>query len=1132
MKRNNKLEKNQQTSYFQKGRSYRYTCSGAGVSTDHSSKIQALLPGTRLHFLRYGYFDKHSEVDVGFHIDGPETGNNYSVNELDVSNGDMQSTDNFYVARTTLNEGFIYLLNESDTDDFHELAVNCCGGMSRVFWGNVGTLKRDGDYSDTRKSIVENIDYMLVDPKKKMWIAYSPVQWSIDFCNEIISNSDKRSEHMMLVDCAGIKKGEETASEHVLPFSEIKFVHYKSHPNHNRLEKEVKLINYGENTEDAKDDNKIYEDMFITFHDPIGAANDIADLLSIEVLRQKAILEAIQSGRKEDEVLNRMLRGEVGKTVTSEEEQIGAMANLALTQYKLIYDDNQMINDYDGGDIGHGGGVYKPKLLKILGVEKRKKLREKIRKFQNDLGGVLEKDYFKNAYYVHEHGSKFNLIDGKKSAIRFYKLLAIKPHLQDKAFDLLKDEEIDNKWDDLIIESLQEEESIYPVYNVLNKIVDLDEDNINDGKKVSLSEKLAMFIQESLETYAQFAMEDLVSTSDVPNDGIDDGISSEEATKEGIDLTNKSAAFAKSGLEQVSKVKKTVTKVEYHTSTKTVVKPCKFTLTVNRLNKLKVYGEEMFEVRAFEVQEQLQAEKCTLDNGKIVKGKYRGKQDIYRWVKTESSEIVLKETSHGKHVFDIPVNREVKEVIQTAEVVSHKEPTKMAAKAEAVLDGAPFKGVVALLQVFNLGAAIHTFSKDPNPKNTFNLVGISAEFASATGFFLEKTLTKVLSKEILGRIGVLAGRADVVGAGVTVIMCTWDAYKSFDARDKDAGWAWTGAAVVFAGVTAAGIINLSVAATAATAATAAEAAAILAAFSWTGPVALLCAGIGVGLVFLAYYLKDTPLEIFFKNNALSDEVDFTQYNGNDVGEYNKIFYSDRKKLCPDTDYQKWNDFKYAGAVLTDLIISSRVDFKPLYPLKDEEDDQRSILWALITGKKVSNMSGYIKKLEINVYYGQFLKSEDQFVYQLYFFKYGFNGKHHEMKDVEPEIRIEKGDDEKPTKIVLTLDIPENYLKHFTENTKILLVSALVLSTNNFYPTLYNENFRLMGAYFGVKYLEEWTGTKYVSTTKSTFEKSNIAIAPLNELLAGKGWDNLPDDEQSIPYDDSLIYNKFQSKYSI
>jgi len=1071
---------------------YTVVVSGAGTTCEEKPVLKALLPGIRLHFLRYAYFPKNDSNVSACRVKD-ETDDHFTIEDADASNGELNTTDNFTVIRTPLNRGYVYLFNADDPNDYHELEVDEVGNLSHVIW-NSNNLKEDKvTPKDIRTREKDLAHYKLVvntekDVYKKYWVGYSPVQWSYDYHKKMHNASDdeKRKRQMILVECKGVKKGEEEAIDHILPYHKVEFGYYKDHGNQ-KIKDTLKQIHQTEKKEDQKGGNDTYEDMFITFHDPIGAANDIADELSIDIIKQKALLESIQTGRDLDVVLNRMLNAEKSPGLTKDEEQIGAMVNLALTQYKLIYDSQEMIDDYDGES---GKGVDKNKLLNILGVAERKQLRERIRGLQNDLGELLSKAYFKDAYHAYEHGSKVNLLDGKRSAVRFYKILAIKPHLQDKIFDLIKDEEKDTQWDGLIVESLQDSESEFSVYNVLNKILDLDEETINEEKNNNLSEKVALFIQESLETYARYAMEDVETTSSMSLGDVYYSNTEEDKIKQGIDLTNKSAAVANSALTDFAKkAKTTVSVVEPAQMGKVTVKG-KFKLTLGRLNKIHRYGEDMFEVRGYEVRQQLSPEGWVIDNDGVLNGKYRGGQDSIRWVESKSPAIVLKETSHGRHVFDIPVTKEVEKVIRPERIRQEVQQTKAGAKVSALLDGAPFRGVVALLQVFNVGSAMHTLGNDfktnslgGNVKNMINVVGISAELTSATAFFMEKALAGAVKKTAIRTFSRIGKGTNMIGAGVTVVMCSLDAWQSFDARDTDAGFAWVGAAAAFSVVAIEAVMVFRTGAT----------------FGIYGAIA---GGIGAGLVFLAYYLQDTPIEKFFKNNALSDDEDFNRESGESIADYNKRFYKNRAGICTDSDYQKWNDFKFAAAHLTDLMVSSGVNITPtkLFNIKKWKEGWYS--------KPDFITTGYIKKMEIGISFRQFLKTKEQLAYKFYFFKDGLKGEGEEITDdISPVLGITKGTEQTPPKVSINVEIPKEYTNQYTDKSILMIISALSKGDGEFYPTSYTEETRLLGSYVSVLHKKTEEVRRWGRSTETSLAQSNVAIEPLNKLLSGEAWEN-------------------------
>ncbi len=1101
---NSQVLKNQLKSANQVDSEYSVTVSGAGATCVEKPKLKALLPGFRLHFLRYALFPKDNPYVQASRVED-RTDDNFTLSDVDASNGNLTSDEYFIVARTPLSKGYVYLFNADDPNDFHELEVDMVGNLSHVIWGG-NNLKEDGSTpKNCRKKEKATSNYMLIvkeesDTYKKYWIGYSPVQWSYEYHDSVLNSSDeeKLQKQMILVECKGIAKGQEEAEEDVLPYNKVGIAYYKDEGKQ-RIKQTLRQVMHTEAIEEARGGNDIYEDMFISLNDPIGAADDIADELSLQIIKKEALLESIQTGRDQEEVFKRIRRGVAAPKATEEEIQIGAMVNLALTQYKFIYDSDEMIDDYDGGRIGYGAGVYKPKLINILGVNERKEQREKIRQLQNILGNLLETDFFKNAYQAHENGSKLVIIEGKKSAIRFYKLLAIKPHLQDKAFDLKNDEEIDTQWDHLIIESLQEEGQDWSVYNVLNKVVDLDEETIEEGKRNALSEKIASFIRESLEAYSQFAMEDVVIKSKLrrstKNSSINGG--------EGIDVANKTTAATKSYLseyEQNAKVtvSETVTheSVETitHESVKTVNVQSKLELTVKRLNKIHVYGEDMFEVRGYEVRKKVHEGGWRIDDGKVVAGKYAGEKDVYRWVQTDSPALVLKETAHGHHVFDIPVTKEVEKVIKTQEnvvtrteeVVSHTEPTIMGTKVKALLDGAPFRGVVALLQVFNIGAAMRTFSQEPSFKHFGSFVGVAADLTSATSYFLETALKTIVNDSAITSLGKFAAGANIVGSGVTVVMCTWDACLCFNARDNDAGLAWSGAAAAFSVVTA-------------------EAVSLFVGGGSFGPWGWVAGGVGAGLVFLAYYLTDKPIEMFFKNNALSDQIDFARAEEDTVGMFNKKFYNNRNTLCPDTDYQKWNDFKFAVAHFTDLMVSGTVCFNVKKLINTSTTDS-SLAQTFLYSKHETIKTGFIKELNIGICFKQFLQTTDQFACKFYFLKDGFGGECKEM-EMYPDIEIEEGNETMPPIVKIDVKIAYYYTKQYTQKSKILLACALSLGDGQFYPTKYNDETRLLGAYFSVYETITTTSARTGVSTTTQLDSSKIAIKPLSELKSGLAWNN-------------------------
>ena len=852
----------------------------------------------------------------------------------------------------------------------------------------------------------------------------------------MMNDAQKRKERMTKIQASGFPlETVQSTSEHA-PYSGI--TAYFSSENISLCRSIQRKIDSIQRQEEGRKQNReenpdhqepeMMTDMFVTLDDPIGNANEIAIQLASEIIMHRAILESIQTATDVNQIHKRMLSGNQPGRLSGRKEQINAMFSLALTTYQLVYNNEEMIDDYDGGGIGWGRGIYKPKLLAVLGVEERKKQREKVNSFRDDLGNFLNSNSYKEAFVDHKEGSILNIIDGKYIIMQHLRLLVINPHDIDRTLDLKDEYENSHKWDSFIENTLKENDE-YSFHNVLNKEINLDEDTIKQG--IDLSNKFAGFVAASLETYSKFALEDVV-------------------------------------------------KVESYIELKKVPVQGRYKLLVQRLNKVKAYGEDLFEVRGYEVRQKLAAGGVSIDESKNIFGRYQGKKDLIRF-KTNTPEIVLVETARGKHIFDIPVVQEVEvEITKTREVATTRSP-KIGQRVERVLNGAPFRGVVALLQILNISAAYKTFSEQDTLKNRTALAGVSFELAAASGYFTKSVFSNRLSASSAQLISKLALGAEVAGLGITVVMCGWEAIDSYGSRDQDAMWAWIGAGAAFSVTTAA---------------------AIMGAGSVLGPFGWIAAGIGVGLVFLAYYLKDSPLEAYFKHFAFSDDVALDKRNGELTWEYNKRFYDSRVMLMgDDNEYMKYTDFKLAAAELTDLIVCANIELEAGRVINQTEEYIPSYSMHS-SGTFIKE--GDIKEFTAHISFRQFFVDSNQLSYQVYYFQNGIRNGGGINLNINNKVVRQDGTSDTPPKAVVSFEIPDSYLDRDNKNSQILLVCYLDLGEGKYYPNRYNSNERYLGIVGGVNQLKSAHLGIGVTRMDHTYH-SNVRVDSLNNLITGNAW---------------------------
>lgn len=1047
---------------------YYFECSHAVADTVKSVKVKTLKKGIKLHLFRYGLVETKSAHDTAFDYestigtqnpDGTTTKKDkFTVEEVTVSNSELPELDNFYCARTFLRPGYIYIINKDNNNEYKEYQVNESGKLTGIIWYR-------GNNGDVRKPNGNTHSFITIPKPGTYYIAYSPVQWSRAYFDEINGSDEKKEAHMQLIDCSGIEIGNPPEGDEIASYRDVKIVSYKQHPQRGEVRTNLREIHADETKESEEGDNDFYEDMFVALHDPIGCAEDVTYALGVSFVEQQAIIQALQTGEDYDTVLARLHAGEEKTNLTDEEEQIYALFQTALTTYQLIYNDDKMIGDYDGGKIGWGGGVYKPKLLNILGVEYRKEHRRKIRSIQDDLGYIMNSPYYRDGWCHYNQGVDDYTLDGKYIATNHMRLLAQKPHDADRHLDLKSEyEDAVKKWEGFFADTLD------PDTDELTTLLDTPvEIAFLTGPMIDIENKLGGVIRALTESYATLKIDKVFMverTRSVP-------------------------------------VMKTREVVTYKTVTVQSYEDVMF----RRLRAHKVYGEEVLDVQTKEVDAHFKGSSFELDQSRVVYVKYRGGKPIARF--QVSKEVVLKQKLRAENKIQLPVKKteivpEVKveqyldEIEQKFTVPENRQVNKYsnAELAQKLFDGKIFTGSLALLQVFNAMNAYNAIGNKEDYKNIVNSIGITAELTEASLHFRRSILlSRGVSQRAITRG--LASRAlpyvSNLGAGITVLMCSWEVFDSYNARDYDAMWAWTGAGAAwgvfaFGGTTFSGGIAV-------------------AGLGFT-PFGLLIAGVALGLTALAYYLKDTPLEVLFKNNVLSDEVDFPLVGDEKPWEYSRRLYVGRDALIPPPTstffradvYRKWTDFKAAYQDLLDVLVCAHIHFTPTKLVhKNTIRPWSSTVSVTITQ---SDITGY--KAEISL--RQFLTREEQLEYEVYYFENGLDTSPQRIGIKSEQISIEKIPGKIP-KAIIDFEVNQSELVNNNTNSHIVFVCRLELEMEQYYPIDIANKPRYIGAKYTT--LEEVRDIKKglfnTKTIKDSDFQAPVKIDTLANLLSKEAW---------------------------
>ncbi|MCG7501358.1 hypothetical protein MHM83_05710 [Tenacibaculum sp. Mcav3-52] len=479
---------------------YFFECTGGGVTKPVASpKKEVLKKGIKLHLFRYGFFEKKSTEDTAIDLDGILEGKKkYSVDEVKVANSKIPEVENFYLARTFLRLGYIYIIDKNDNNKYKEYQVDESGKLKGIVW----TKDNNGDI---RKATGNARPFITINRPGEYYITYSPVQWSKTFFNEINGSDEKKQKFMQIVNCTGIEIGCSPESDEVVSYKDVKVVSFKEHLQRREFRDNLREIHVDEKEQTDEGENSFYEDMFITLNDPIGCANDIGSVLVTKHQKHEAIIESIQTGQSEEDIFARIEKGENRSgTFSDYEEQVNGLFSTALTTYQLIYNDEKMKEEY-------AETTDKDKLLKILAVKERKELRKVISNIRGDFGTFLSNDYYKCYLPLYTEGGNQAVFEGNYIVASHLEVLSAHPHDKDRHLDLKKDYTgKEDSWKDFYTKMLEnDDDEISKLLSKKVKLEELQETILDISKGFSLSKKFIDTLKSITESYAKYATSEL-----------------------------------------------------------------------------------------------------------------------------------------------------------------------------------------------------------------------------------------------------------------------------------------------------------------------------------------------------------------------------------------------------------------------------------------------------------------------------------------------------------------------------------------------------------------------------------------------------------------------------------------------
>ncbi|WP_062055663.1 toxin VasX [Aquimarina longa] len=1044
------LQQRQRQAYNEVVGRYIFEVEYPGAPIVQSRELTVTKAGIKLYFLRHGAFDEYSmrpaiEIDVEDPkpIKKPIRITSNGVIELEevtvIQYGDRPDIENCFYGETFLREGYIYLLFENRDDLWLEYQTVRGGGLKPIIWEQGSTIAGNDGFYDVRQPDNTIIDSGIsVAQCDVVWVAFSDVQWSVAYHQKMRSDTSARAARMQRIECTGLQPNEEIPG--VKSYDQVDAVCTAEQQTearwiHHRLE-QVQL-------EDT--DPELKEDMFIILEDPVGIVSDLHHILANKVLEHKAMVDAVRSGETHQQAINRLEKGDIIPPVPEPAYQ--HLFSLALSCYQMVYNSPKTIQKYDGGGKGidllqvHPGdttinrritktgtvttysntqlalgyGLNREKLIEILGVNKRRELRDTVLTYRTALGNLLQDPYLSPYLEDYLHNTSEHRLWGRADFLTYLEHIVSTPHTYERHL-LLHNELVRtdqwSKWTWQLLDpnnppekppalptAAPEYTGLDPLYALVGTSLNLTE-VYHKGDKTSI--KLAKLIKKIIKPLAEQAY-----TSKMHNGKF---------------------------YQEIAE---------------------KHTFMVNRLNQyIKVFDEELVVMSNTQIQLRLRELGVVLDPEYVQTTTYLHKEEQILALLRGSKGVTVDEGRVGYFP-----DQQTKVAISTAREINPETHSRNLRnqKIEKLIKSRAFNGVFALLEIYNFkNAFFKVIDKERKFKEEANLLGSSVKLTEAM-LNLRIAFIEHSGKEATRTFGLRASMVGAIGSVFTSGMCFWEAIESHTQRDSDAGMAFIGAGIAF-GISAG--VSITAVATSAVAIgyTGAVASSITAwgtALGLTGPVGWIAALIGVGILVLAQLYKDTALETYFKHFLLSDYKEFTALPNELPMEYTRRLIAARDTLVDQPqDNQHLIDPYLASATLMDLVVCTKVSIRI-------KGDPKKRIPLLVTSTSDIYESSTIY---LTMRYHHYFNHTDQVHYHAFLYPDG-------IADSSPitlptkAVITEVVDDQLQKAVQIALRLSSTYQRLCAENACMLVATRLEVDsdTGHYFP-------------FRIATTERWLGT--------------------------------------------------------
>ncbi|WP_444994497.1 toxin VasX [Aliikangiella sp. IMCC44359] len=542
---------------------------GEEVNDENTTCVSFKPLKIKLHFLSYGLISKDANTygspeskDGSYSLyeykntiksDWDSLYENYSKPENELS------LSNFSFFPTALNKGYLYIIDRSLDDEVRqEFYVTSKAKLIKIDWADSRNQSEDikqgnGKYKNIRvyypeknENKIETLEYYEAENGVTVWIAFSKVQWSAKYYEKMHTDLGFRESRMEKTTIKA-KKGsccEKNENLNVKYIDELAIFN-SFYPNEKFIDllcdysKEkckyddwrVKLKPIANNRENNH--NNVLGDLFFILDDPIGCADRITDEISYQCAFLMATIKSLSTGEQP------LSEHSVSK---EKEKQLSSLHQTAVLTYKFIYSDFENRRHHFGEGIegsikaiesavldakknpflaGHHlavgsleflknykyrDGVNLEFLKKILAVDERASIKERINSLRNDLSSLLQSEYYQRCYEDYLDNIASNQLKGKCFFSEHIYALSRYPNDFDRMLEVPESYKPEKDECLRLLASMEEHGNIFNTsMSVFKQNIDWDELTDNDERLFS-----ALNIEQKEHDFADFMQKSTV----------------------------------------------------------------------------------------------------------------------------------------------------------------------------------------------------------------------------------------------------------------------------------------------------------------------------------------------------------------------------------------------------------------------------------------------------------------------------------------------------------------------------------------------------------------------------------------------------------------------------------------------